>query len=179
MNYIINPIAERSILKEGHFKLFRQNGLLCCIARMSHSGVLNGYVAVEKSHPFFGKKYSEKITLESEPVFNGNFIGLLLATGDSDHKENRYSLDMALNVHGGLTYSDDGLFGIDKEVFGDLWWFGFDTAHAGDANGFIMPDFPSFPDDEYRDMKYVRNETEKLADQLAQFANKPKELASK
>jgi len=93
-----------------------------------------------------------------------------------------------IDAHGGLTYS--------AKCYGDIchvpkpgepddvWWFGFDCAHAMDlAPGLeaIEMSIPAIrkrreehpvPDryrDVYRDMAYVRKETEKLAEQLAQF----------
>ena len=39
--------------------------------------------------------------------------------------------DIDINVHGGLTYSDHNLMGIDSEN----WYIGWDYAHAGDYYG--------------------------------------------
>ena len=90
-----------------------------------------------------------------------------------------------LDVHGGITYSDkDGEYPIPS----DLWWFGFDCAHYGDA-----PDYEAakklFSDDldtvryleerkktdkkcgigthgVIRSCEYVKAQCRKLADQL-------------
>lgn len=72
---------------------FTHAGLECWI--VSHGSWKNGYVAVEKDHPYFGKQYT--------------------------------SIDDEIEVHGGLTFSDEFVDG-DKS----LWVFGFDTAHSGD-----------------------------------------------
>ena len=72
---------------------FTHAGLECWI--VPHGGWKNGYVAVEKDHPYFGKEYT--------------------------------SIDDEIEVHGGLTFSDEFVDG-DKT----LWVFGFDTAHSGD-----------------------------------------------
>ncbi len=167
----IHPSAENKLREELSFELFKHNGLLCCIQRMGHSGNINGYVAVSKEHPLFGKKYSDKIKTDKEPVFNGNYIGLLSTSMDKERDENTYSIDMALKVHGGITYSQDGLSGIEDGLFGELWWFGFDTAHAGDVRPFQTDIDRKYPirENEYRDFEYVKNETKELAKQLSYF----------
>lgn len=164
----IHPKAETKIREENAFELFKHNGLICCVQRMGHSGNLNGYVAITKDHPLFGKLYSDKIKVNEEPKFNGNYIGLLCAAFDDKKEENVYSIDMALNVHGGITFSRAELAGVDKELFGELWWFGFDTAHAGDLRPFQTDIDRKYPltDEEYRDFEYVKDETKQLAEQL-------------
>jgi hypothetical protein len=58
------------------------------------SGEANGYVIVDKDHPWYEKNYD----------------------------------DITVNVHGGLTYSDEVVF------FGmKMWMVGFDTKHLGDT----------------------------------------------
>lgn len=169
----INPSVETKYRKEPPFELFRHKGLLCCVRRITHIGCINGYVAVTKEHPFFGKSYSDKIKLEQEPKFNGNYIGLLCAAMGEEHKDNLYSLDLAILVHGGLTYAKESLAGIEKDLFGELWWFGFDTSHAGDLSPYqdeISIRFSNY-DDEYRDFEYVKEQTQKLAEQLQLLSN--------
>jgi hypothetical protein len=66
------------------------------------------------------------------------------------------------DVHGGLTFSNT-LDYIHEDVLGDLWWFGFDTAHLYDETPFLS----SFiRDGIYRDMEYVIGETKSLAEQI-------------
>ncbi len=133
-------------------------------------GNLNGYVAVGKDNALFGKSYSEQILLDKEPVFNGNYMGLLSHSLD-ESKDNLWSIDMAINVHGGITYSANSLYGIEDGLLGELWWFGFDTAHAGDLKPFqndIDRKYQHYYD-EYRDFEYVKKETISLAEQLSKF----------
>jgi len=165
--YTIHEDAEK-MLKEHSFKLFRHNGLLCCVVRMGFSGVLNGYVAVDKTHQLYGKNYSDKIIMDESPEFNGNYIGLVCCALDPNRKEKEYPLDCALLVHGGLTYSSDHLSFIDKEVFDNLWWFGFDCSHCDDLKPIQSDIDREYPigSQVYRDFKYVENETRKLAKQL-------------
>ncbi len=72
-------------------------------------------------------------------------------------------------IHGGLTYSDEQEDGY--------WWFGFDTAHAGDLNiGVILALLEVGRDvsnlmshhlrEEYRDWTYVKNNVGELLDYL-------------
>jgi hypothetical protein len=71
-----------------------------------------------------------------------------------------YGMDYPdLDVHGGITYSDK-----DKGAR-DVWWFGFDCSHSCD----FMPMNESIGDPaNYKDLNYVRNETENLAKQLSE-----------
>jgi len=84
------------------------------------------------------------------------------------------------NVHGGLTYADEVVYGADNkfqkwviENIGihvsfqnkDMWWFGFDCAHGFD----VCPKYPRelrLSDATYKDITYVRNECKSLVDQL-------------
>src|SRR6185312_9619873 len=145
---------------EGNFELFKSSDLTCCVLRMARGGNLNGYVGVNEKHPLYGKSYSDKIVVskEKELQFNGNYIGLLC--NDIDEVEaGLYSLDIAINVHGGLTYSEDSLKGLDEAITGKLWWFGFDTSHAWDISPYQTEIDRKFSfgdtDKEYRNFDYV------------------------
>lgn len=131
-----------------------------------------GYVGVPKESPFYGKGYSEQLDLISQDAVDRTTLGkkspilLLTARVRSDDESNkiRRSLDIACDVHGGLTYADDG-----KEKYpveSDLWWFGFDCHHSGDAQIEPDPYWPRDFDDVVRDLPYVEAECESLAAQL-------------
>lgn len=85
--------------KESNYNLFTHEGYVCAVLRMN-DGHLNGYVGIPIQHPIFGKSYSDKVTPKKEPVFNGNYIGLLCASLESND-DGEWALDMAINVHGG------------------------------------------------------------------------------
>lgn len=86
-----------------------------------------------------------------------------------------------LNCHGGITYAG----GCHGEIChtatpgeaDKVWWFGFDTAHAGDRSpkieavlrlvGSFSP--LEHEGDMYWDIDYVKQETNELARQLAEF----------
>ena len=71
------------------------SGYKCRIVRNEHTGTLCGYVGIPKEHRFWGASY-----------------------------EDDELRDIGDNVHGGITYSQQG---------DDGWWyFGFDTSHMDD-----------------------------------------------
>lgn len=135
---IVNPAVEKEVQEESNFKIFKSNGLVCIVLRMPlWSGAINGYVGVDKSHPSYGKDYDS----------------------------------VGVQVHGGLTYSREKLHCVDEEVTGPLWWFGFDTAHYMDLKPMQNEIDQKFAfnheGDTYKNLKYVEEETRRLAEQLA------------
>jgi hypothetical protein len=88
--------------------------------------------------------------------------------------------DVAVEVHGGLTYADacqEGGHICHVPLSGesaDIWWFGFDCGHCFDLMPRLqallrsltpsgLPEIPKV----YRDLDYVRGEVTALAEQLA------------
>ena len=134
---------------------FRHAGFACLIKR-NGMGALCGYVGVEPGHPWHDKAY--------------------------------VSLDV--EVHGGLTYGSpcqetedesDGICHVPEPgAPDDVWWFGFDCAHAFDMCPItemyrqmdptlhVPPYTPTNPAfrDVYRDVAYVVGECQRLAEQL-------------
>src|SRR5262245_28690487 len=133
------------ILNEPGFYLYRYKELLCCIQRVQYTGCLNGYVGIEQNNSLFGKNYNDKILVPdiNKVNFNGNWIGLL-ASDANEVAAGIISLDMYINVHYGLTYSDDHCPCIDKTIFKKHWWFGFDTNHSGDLSPWQYVGFADF-----------------------------------
>lgn len=118
---------------------------LPCLMTRTPMGNWCGYVAVPPGHPAYKKNYD----------------------------------DLDLVVHGGLTYSDHCQGHIcHVPKLGepdDVWWFGFDCAHAWDLVPSVKPlleklghPHPGFMDDwaTYRAVPYVKKEVERLAHQL-------------
>lgn len=94
-----------------------------------------GYVAVSQDSTFFGKTYHEQLECISQDQVEGvtlgqkSFILALTACCSSDDENNlvRRSLDIVIDCHGGLTYSNgDGKYTVEEP---NLWWFGFDCNH--------------------------------------------------
>lgn len=121
---------------------FKAHGLPCFISRAAVSGAWCGYVGVPREHVSYGQDYA--------------------------------AVDRLVLVHGGLTYSApcDEAIGIchvpEPGEPDDVWWLGFDCGHAGDLMPamFFGPASFALLGDVYRDMAYVREQTERLAAQL-------------
>lgn len=150
------PEIDKSAWPDGPWKTepdrlqWQHAGYACLIQRHPRHGTLCGYVGVDRPHPLYEKSWKEAA-----------------ATG--------------LEVHGGLTYSnrcDDPICHLPEPGMPeDVWWLGFDAAHAGDlCPGLIalelsIPQLKKygeqcFAEDVYRDVDYMRRETEQLAEQL-------------
>lgn len=106
-----------------------------CLIVRQSMGHLCGYVGVPLGHPWHGKGYD----------------------------------DVPARAHGGLTYAEE----CGGEVCHvpapgepeDLWWLGFDCAHAGDLQPGAMR-FYAYPGGEaYKTVDYVRAEALALATQ--------------
>jgi hypothetical protein len=104
-----------------------------------------GYVALKFDHPYYEKSYDE--------------------------------LD-DLSVHGGLTYSEhcSGHICHDSEDITPVWWLGFDCSHCYD----YMPSLGLFEGSlsaklgTYRNVAFVKEQTERLVDQLIAKSTKEK-----
>lgn len=131
---------------------FEHAGLSCLLLRGA-LGAWCGYAAVTTSHPLHGKGYDQCIdsTCGIEYCYE-------------------HSPSALLHAHGGLTYADacsGAICHIPKPGEpDDVWWFGFDCGHCDDlVPG--MARYSSIPERGiYRDLAYVRAETERLAEQL-------------
>lgn len=121
-----------------------QTGLDCMIVRSSTWGALCGYVGIEREHPLFGLGYHEDA--------------------------------VDLRVHGGITFADmcmeEGpadavVCHIPQEGRSDeIWWFGFDCGHAFDHSPIVEDTLPHLPDKTYRNINYVIDEVQDLAQQI-------------
>lgn len=129
-------------------------GLPCFVLR-NHHGNWCGYAGVAAGHPLYGQTYHEP----------------------------------DINVHGGLTYSGEcrpPICHVPKPGDPDeMFWFGFDCGHAFDVSpgldanmrqsmrqsGIITPAkiFSADSLETYRTLAYAQAETNRLAEQLAQY----------
>lgn len=96
-----------------------------------------GYVQVTEDSPLFGKHYSEQLSFITREQADNTQVGkkgpiiTLTARCRSDGEDLvRRSLDIIIDVHGGLTYSGD--LGCLNGKVSKGWWFGFATANLGD-----------------------------------------------
>jgi len=139
-----------------------------CVIVRNHMKAFCGYVRVPEGHQFFSKNYDHEIDAtwfqnmklsDATPI-----IALMLQASSDDQSTIR--LDLAANVHGGITWANDYMPTADDRKPGE-WWFGFDCAHAGD----YVPGMPVGLSLEgtYRDIDYVTAECEKLAAFLKRY----------
>lgn len=128
-----------------------------------------GYVGIPADHPWHGKSESENVRVSDATrdrpidVDKVGVINLFCAANKGDDiDQGVMPIALAIDVHGGLTWS------ADQHPEGEAdgrWWFGFDCAHAGD----LAPKYGqrSAFGGVYRDAAYVQAECESLAKQLA------------
>lgn len=155
----INTLEEfdKILLTEADYVEWFIGDLKCVIRRHERNKHLCGYVGVKPKSKLYGHQYycyteSEKGLSEIEKALN------------------------AIIVHGGLSFSGNIKGGClhEHESYNNdkYWFFGFDCVHAGDIsrwemewnikNGFRQREVG----EEYRDMEYVTNEVNKLAEQI-------------
>jgi hypothetical protein len=136
---------------------FEHKGLKCVVVAQK-AGHRCGYVGVPKGHSLYGKD--------------------AFSLYDWDKEEG-----VKIYVHGGVTFSDGGAetkYPIEAK---DTWWFGFDTAHAGDKKDLnliaeLNPDMIGFYKEHFwsefgdvRTLEYCKQECIELAEQLKEVTN--------
>ena len=83
--------------------------------------------------------------------------------------------DNIFDVHGGLTYSGGGE-NSNYPVESDLWWFGYDCIHAGDARDLnFLPSEVRIIEEKFfiegtvKTLEYCVSECESLVNQIIEF----------
>ena len=135
---------------------------LPCSIRRNLGGALCGYVGIPDRHPLFKVEYSDsseelvilRDAMLEEPIPENAGFSLLLSLFSGKVKPTPENI---LLVHGGITYS-----GIGWPQEGNYWWFGFDCTHSGD----LSPKMDFNDGSVYRNIDYVKEQTEQLAEQL-------------
>ena len=157
-----------------------------CVVVFQPMGHRCGYVGIPDAHPLYKKDYSSYLDIKKADI-EGREVScvfqLFLACLDDDE---RIQIDAYFQCHGGITYSGGGK-GSSYPIESDLWWFGFDCAHAGDGKDlqFAYEKFPNerehiagmidlekrFPihGETVRTEEYVAAECKRLAEQLKEF----------
>lgn len=162
---------------------------LTCVVVMRPNFYRCGYVGVPKESSLFGKRMNDHLEINKADIGDHHVSGtfpLFLTALDSDP---RIRLDAYFHCHGGITYSDGG-DGSDYPIKSDLWWFGFDCGHAGDAQDYesakrLFADDPEalrhikwceeldrkhpIESDVVRTKEYVESECRTLSEELAAF----------
>ena len=114
-----------------------------------------GYVEVPKDHPAHGLNYYT-YGLDVEDI-----------TSDIISKLEVIKSINNISVHGGLTFSNSSIYGVDTEK--DSWVFGFDAAHCGDARYVEGTLHHDVGDCVFRDIEYMADECEDLAAKLKEI----------
>lgn len=156
---------------------------LRAVVIMGDRGSRCGYVGVPKGHPLYGAEYGAETSAlptpsDTAPIGKRGLITVLCAAVEGRMPR---SPEMAFDVHGGITYSggDDGY-----PVASDLWWYGYDCAHYGDAPSDeyrerMLAEYPDKPfmwcdgDGIHRALDYCVGECESLASQIAEQTKHP------
>ncbi len=156
-------------------------GYTCAIVRPTPntSGHLCGYVGIPSHHPLHRVRYNDKskyLTKTAQQCLKENpgkrsplvvFMTILRMDDEYDW-EPHTTMEASFDIHGSVTYTEDNLLEVDP--YGDmrLWWVGFDCGHANDY-------CPAREDwgfsSNYKDLAYVKAETEKLAEYLREIEN--------
>lgn len=140
-----------------------------CVVIMSDFGYRCGYVGIDESHPLYGMKYSDYVPeslldkyreIENKPVGKRGIIDLICCDMSNPR------IGILFDVHGGITYSGGkGKYPIPS----DLWWFGFDCDHFGDAKDLTEVAVPLVTTEiggTVRTLEYCISECESLSGQL-------------
>jgi len=164
---------------------------LPCLIVRGPSGALCGYVGVPDTHPLHGKSYHDA-NLESHG-------GLTFSDPCSPHDDEtiqQYRRKLPMHEAQAKTYPHgDSAAWLkefkplldDPQKFAEhiqasrvchipepgepdnVWWFGFDCAHAFDFCPAFSKHRPVYSDEVYRDINYVTAEVTNLAHQLKHF----------
>lgn len=151
---------------------FIHNGMRCVVV-FTRTGHRCGYVGINKEHRLYGVDYDQHIefltkeSIENTPIGKRGILSIVFWDGESVTPE------IYFDVHGSITYAGSG----DYPVESDLWWFGFDCAHAGDRPDYNkLREYGLANEEEImpwdvegviRSQEYVEQECRNLADQLA------------
>lgn len=116
--------------------------LPCLAIRDMSLGTWKGFVGVDSAHPFHSQDIASLLNIDS-------------------------SIEIFLSVHGGICSS--GVLPLKYSEFTkNFWWFGIDTSHGGDFAP-LLTESSILGNQSYKDFKFIRKETNKLAKLLAKI----------
>lgn len=157
-----------------------------CVVTFNVMGHRCGYVGIPKSHPLYGKEYSDYLEIKKADVGDRKISGIFPLLGACLDEDERIRIEAYFQCHGGITFADGGE-NSNYPIESDLWWFGFDCAHCDDAKELELayerfPNYRERPamqiecEDRFRidgtivrTEEYVAEECKKLAEQLKEF----------
>lgn len=124
------------------FDFISKEGLRCVGLAMTR-GHRCGYVAIPEGHVLYGIKHFKDLPdnvafvtdtiIEDADISNRGVMPVFMSALSGNFRR----LDVVIDVHGSLTYSG-GSDGYPVPTDADVWWFGFDCAHAGDGTDFSL-----------------------------------------
>lgn len=122
------------------------DGMPCLAIRDMSIGTWKGFVGVDSDHPFYSHPLDSLLNMSA-------------------------AIEIFLSVHGGICTS--GVLPPRYSEFSkNYWWLGIDTSHGGDLLPLIKND-PGMASmvatQSYKDFKFIRLETNKLANQLSKL----------
>jgi len=151
-------------------------GLSCVAHRHPRYKNWCGYVGVDKTHPWHGRAYSDKVACAKDWLDNTetrvNDVGVInvFCANPSELRDGIAPIDLLVRCHGGLTYSGKAYWAKEPD---ERHWFGFDCGHAGDLQPGMRSILaeagcaPRESDDVYRDLEYVKRALRTAAGDLA------------
>lgn len=157
-----------------------------CVVTFGDMGHRCGYVGIPKEHLLYGKNYSDYLDIKKEDIEDREVSGIIPLFCACLDKDERVKIDVYFQCHGGITYSGGGEQS-EYPIKSDLWWFGFDCAHAGDGKDlqYAYEKFPQYREitkqrmecerkyhidgEVVRSLEYVMDECKRLAEQLKEF----------
>jgi hypothetical protein len=168
---------------------FIYEGLRCVVVFQS-MGHRCGYVGIPKTHPLYGVSYGDQspiLMMQNIADENIGERGILpiVCFAFNENKEHM-TPDTYFNVHGGITYSGEGNYPIES----NLWWYGFDCAHYNDEPDYDKVLEYNLEDEDkirqlilihhaypisgrsHKTQEYVEQECRNLAKQLKKIVNK-------
>jgi len=144
-----------------------------CVVIMMEMGYRCGYIGIDKTHCLYGVGYGERAdvlqkyidNLKESDVEKRGVVDVFCWDGEEVYPS------ILFNVHGGITYSGKG----DYLVKSDLWWFGYDCNHLGDAKDLSEIKDQAIMEMEarcgfggvVRTLEYCISECESLANQIS------------
>lgn len=137
-------------LREPDLCSWEQYDLPCLAIRDMSMGVWKGFVGLSDDHPFFNK-----------PI--------------TDLLKNQDVMDFFFAIHGGLCTS--GRLPLKyKEFSKNFWWLGMEASHGTDLMPLLKLDIGAdvdvsklFSGQTYKDLLFIRRETNKLAKHLSKI----------
>lgn len=169
-------------------KEFDYNGFKCVVV-MQSTGHRCGYVGVPMSHLLYGHDYDDYLGLRKSSSGDKGIDKVCPVVQRVFSSDDLISIEGYFSVHGGITYAGGGQ-NSEYPIKSNLWWFGFDCAHWGDAKDYEAAKI-LFADNEdalknieycelhqlsfhnkhneIRTLEYVVDQCKKLADQLVEF----------